>query len=335
VPPTGNGVTELHPAALNGMTSSRRAPRDASPDAERAAARRSAQRRALSWAVTAGVAVGLLYALRPGVVVNGVTSPRVWLVVLILLASSRGLALLVRRTTGRTRLASAASSTLVVTVALLLLLPSFRQRTVEEPFPVAAVEAAGTPAPPAAAPPAAPAAALADAPPSEGPTRPASPPRPAAPRSAAAPLATPMPGATAAAPPATPMAMATAAAPAATPRATATASPAAPASTPKRLSGGRLDGIGHSASGSTSLYEVDGRGVLRFDGVDIEGTPGPYVYLVPRGAREPEAGVLIGPLKAERGSFSYAVPPSVDLAADWTVLLWCRPYDTPIAASDH
>ncbi len=140
---------------------------------------------------------------------------------------------------------------------------------------------------------------------------------------------------TAAAPPATPKATTTAAAPPATPRATATASPAAPASTPKRLSGGRLDGIGHTASGSTALYEIDGRGVLRFDDVDIEGTPGPYVYLVPRGAREPEAGVLIGPLKAERGSFSYAVPPSVDLNANWTVLLWCRPYDTPIAASDH
>ncbi|MDP9428636.1 MAG: DM13 domain-containing protein, partial [Actinomycetota bacterium] len=104
---------------------------------------------------------------------------------------------------------------------------------------------------------------------------------------------------------------------------------------PKRLSGGRLDGIGHTASGSTALYEIDGRGVLRFDDVDIEGTPSPYVYLVPRGAREPDSGVLVGPLKAERGSFSYALPASVDLNADWTVLLWCRPYDTPIAASDH
>jgi hypothetical protein len=316
------------------MISSRRAARDASPHADPAAARRSAQRRALSWALTAGAAVGLLYAVRPGIVVNGATSPRVWLVVLTLVASSRGLALLLRRTTGRTRLASAASSTLVVTVALLLLLPSFRQRTVEEPFPVAAVDAAVTPSRPAAARPAAPAAALAGAPPSEGPTPPASPPRPAATPSAAALPATPMATATAAAPPATPMATATAAAPPATPKATATARPTAD-SAPKRLSGGRLDGIGHSASGSTSLYEIDGRGVLRFDDVDIEGTPGPYVYLVPRGAREPEAGVLIGPLKAERGSFSYAVPPSVDLDADWTVLLWCRPYDTPIAASDH
>jgi hypothetical protein len=143
----------------------------------------------------------------------------------------------------------------------------------------------------------------------EGPTPPASRPRLSAPPSAAA-------------LPATPVATAT-----------ARATPLAPA--PKRLSGGRLDGIGHTASGSTALYEIDGRGVLRFDDVDIEGTPGPYVYLVPRGATEPEAGVAIAPLKAERGSFSYAVPPSVDLAADWTVLLWCRPYDTPIAASDH
>jgi hypothetical protein len=111
--------------------------------------------------VTAGAAVGLLYAVRPGIVVNGATSPRVWLVVLTLLASSRGLALLLRRTTGCTRLASAASSMFVVTVALLLLLPSFRQRTVDEPLPLAAAVEAGTPAPPAAALPAAPAAATA------------------------------------------------------------------------------------------------------------------------------------------------------------------------------
>jgi hypothetical protein len=298
------------------MTSSRRAARDAPPEADPAAARHSAQRRALSWAVTAAAAVGLLYVVRPGIVVNGATSPRVWLVVLTLLASSRGLALLLRRTTGRTRLASAASSTLVVTVALLLLLPSFRQRTVEEPFPVSAVAPAAEPAPLPAASPAAPAAPTAAAPPPA-----------AAPQSAATPQSAVEPGgeAQSAAPPP----------PAPAAAATTTTSPAAPASTPKRLSGGRLEGVGHTASGSTALYEIDGRGVLRFDDVDIEGTPGPYVYLVPRGAREPEAGVLIGPLKAERGSFSYVVPPSVDLAADWTVLLWCRPYDTPIAASDH
>jgi hypothetical protein len=303
------------------MPSSRRTARDASPHADRAAARRSAQRRGLLWAVTAGAAVGLLYAVRPGIVVNGATSAHVWLVVFTLLASSRGLAVLLRRTTGRARLASAASSTLVVTVALLLLLPSFRQRTVDEPFPVAAVEAAVTPAPPTAARPAAPAAATATAPPSEGPIPSASPPRPGATPSAAAPTS-------AAASP-------SAAALPAAPVETATARPAASAPAPKRLSGGRLDGIGHTASGSTSLYEIDGRGVLRFDDVDIEGTPGPYVYLVPRGAREPEGGVLIGPLKAERGSFSQAVPVSVDLDAEWTVLLWCRPYHTPIAASDH
>jgi hypothetical protein len=69
--------------------------------------------------------------------------------------------------------------------------------------------------------------------------------------------------------------------------------------------------------------------------VNIEGTPGPYVYLVPRGSRTPEGGLLVGALKAERGSFAYTLPGSFDPSAGWTVLVWCRPYDTPIAAADH
>lgn len=80
---------------------------------------------------------------------------------------------------------------------------------------------------------------------------------------------------------------------------------------------------------------MDGDKVLRFEDVDIEGTPGPVVHLVRSGARSPGGGVRVGELKAEKGTFSYLLPPSVDLQQGWTVLVWCEPYDTPVAAADH
>ena len=250
------------------------------------------RRRPPSW--LAPVAVGavvvlVLFALRPGVVENGVRSPRVWLVVAGVVLAGRLVARVVRRATGRALVASLASNAVVVVAGVALLAPTFQQRTLEEPFPAVAQGAA--PAPTATV------GAVAAA--------------------VGTPAATP-PGVTVTTPP-------------------VAAPPAPPEPEPARareLGAGRLDGVGHSASGRTALYAVGGRTVLRFEGVDIEGTPGPHVHLVRRGARTPQGGVHLGPLKAERGSFSYAVPRGVDPTAAWTVLVWCRPYATPVAAAD-
>jgi hypothetical protein len=86
------------------------------------------------------------------------------------------------------------------------------------------------------------------------------------------------------------------------------AEPGAAAGAPRELSSAALDGVGHSASGRTRLVAIDGVVVVRFEDVDVEGTPGPYVHLVPAGARTPDGGVPLGPLKAERGSFGYELP---------------------------
>ena len=75
-------------------------------------------------------------------------------------------------------------------------------------------------------------------------------------------------------------------------------------------------------------------GLVRFQDVNIEGSVKPSVHLVPRGERRPSEGSRLGPLKAERGSFSYQLPAAVDLTREWTVLVWCDPYNTPIAAAD-
>ena len=208
----------------------------------------------------------LLAVLRPGVLENGVRSPRAWLAVIAVVAAGRLAALAVERATGRPRLASAVSGLVLACCAVALLAPSFRQRTLEEPDPALARVL-----PPA--------------------------PSSASDRSGPA--------------------------------------PAAAAVRARTISTGDLRGVGHSASGRTVLYDSGTEVVLRFQDVDIEGAPGPYVYLVARGARTPDEGVLLGALKAERGSFAYRLPAGLDATRGWSVLVWCRPFRTPIAVSQH
>ncbi len=83
-----------------------------------------------------------------------------------------------------------------------------------------------------------------------------------------------------------------------------------------------------------AIYRVSGGHVLRFEDVSFRREPGPSVHLVPPGSRSPRDGVRLGKLTAEKGSFSYPLPASVDATAAWSVLVWCDPYATPIGAAD-
>lgn len=108
---------------------------------------------------------------------------------------------------------------------------------------------------------------------------------------------------------------------------------AAPAPAPVPDRAGEVFGIDHSASGRASLQVLDGQPHLVFEDLDVEGTVGPSVHLVAAGERTPTATSRVGELKAERGTFSYALPEPVPDGA-WTVLIWCDPFDVPIAAAD-
>lgn len=88
---------------------------------------------------------------------------------------------------------------------------------------------------------------------------------------------------------------------------------------------------GHSAKGQVALHRLgDGSHVVQFESVDIEGTPTPYVYVVPGEGRDRPGGAKLGKLKAERGTFHYAVE-----APDgtFTVLVWCERFAVPIAGA--
>ncbi len=116
--------------------------------------------------------------------------------------------------------------------------------------------------------------------------------------------------------------------PGASPVASATVVPAV------QIGAGQLHGIDHRATGRVALYSVGSEVRLRFESVDIEGTPTPSVHLVSPGQRSPKGGVRFGGLKGEKGSFSYAAPAGFDPTRSWTVLVWCDRYAVPIAGAD-
>lgn len=118
----------------------------------------------------------------------------------------------------------------------------------------------------------------------------------------------------------------------ATPRAVVS-SPAAPQPVAVNRSGA-LRGIGHTAGGTVHLRSSGGAAFVVFDDVDIEGSVEPSVHLVPEGRTTPSGGIRLGALKAEKGTFSYRLPASVDPTVRWSVLIWCDPFNTPIAAAD-
>ena len=255
-----------------------------------------------------------LWVVRPGVVQNAAQSPRAWAVVAVIAVAAILLRRLLRPRIGMVW-AGRVSTGAVVGVVALLLAPSFSQRTLVEAFPTA-LQADAVPAP-ALPSTSSTKASIRSVLPQATISAPAEP-RSTAPQPTASQPTASQPTATNVKPSVAP--------PAAAP-------PVQPA-VARQISSGQLHGIGHSARGGNAIYLLDGRGLLRFEDVNIEGTVSPSVHLVRRGARTPSGGIRLGALKAERGSFSYQLPASVDLGTAWTVLVWCDPFNTPIAATD-
>jgi hypothetical protein len=106
---------------------------------------------------------------------------------------------------------------------------------------------------------------------------------------------------------------------------------------PGPVTTGDLEGIGHHATGTVTVHRLDdGTHVVRFEDVDIRGTPDPVLYLVPgHGARTREGGADLGSLKATRGTFHHEVPTDFDLDRDFSVFVWCGRFAVPIANADQ
>jgi hypothetical protein len=83
-------------------------------------------------------------------------------------------------------------------------------------------------------------------------------------------------------------------------------------------------------SGVVRIVKIGDERVLRFESVDIAGAPDMYVYLSDRTDGQPGTFVDLGKLKATNGSFNYAIPANVDLAAVRSVVVWCRQFSVTV-----
>lgn len=118
---------------------------------------------------------------------------------------------------------------------------------------------------------------------------------------------------------------------------TTTAAPIeTPAPGPRAVTTGAWYGIDHGASGSATIYEQDGRFVLRFeDDTDIQNGPDLWVWVLPSADYEggdPEEFIDLGKIKGNVGGQNYELPAEFDPAVHRSVLIWCLRFGVPFAA---
>ena len=122
----------------------------------------------------------------------------------------------------------------------------------------------------------------------------------------------------------------------AAPTTTTTTKPPAPAE-PVAVTTGQFYGIDHSAEGTATVYEADGRYVLRFeDDTDIQNGPDLYVWVLPEEDYDggtPDEFIDLGKIKGNVGGQNYELPPEFDPEIHRFVMIWCLRFNTPFAAA--
>ncbi len=134
----------------------------------------------------------------------------------------------------------------------------------------------------------------------------------------------------------------------------ATASPPAPASTQTTeqspppttttadpvlvLAGSFMDADdNHKGEGTASIYEINGRNVLRFEDFDVTNGPDLHVYLVENADATSLSGfgeyTDLGELKGNQGNQNYDLPSTFDPALAGGVVIWCEPFQVIFAVA--
>lgn len=121
-----------------------------------------------------------------------------------------------------------------------------------------------------------------------------------------------------------------------TPSTTTPAPSATAPSGPVDVSTGAFFGIDHSAEGTATIYEQDGRYVLRFeDDTDIQNGPDLYVWVTTdTDWYDPGEHLDLGKLKGNVGGQNYELPPEFDPNVHRHVLIWCLRFTVPFAAAE-
>jgi hypothetical protein len=96
----------------------------------------------------------------------------------------------------------------------------------------------------------------------------------------------------------------------------------------------------YTVRGSAGIYRLaDGRRILRFEKFASTNGPDLRVYLAraTSGAGDSELGqdlLDLGPLKGNRGSQNYEIPPGTVLADYRSAVIWCRRFTVGFGAAD-
>ena len=105
------------------------------------------------------------------------------------------------------------------------------------------------------------------------------------------------------------------------------------ASSPRQLASGAFKGYAHETKGDASIYQVNGKRVLRLAKFETSNGPDVHVYLVAApdamdDATVKTAGFIdLGPMKGNKGDQNYEVPDNVDLTKYRAVTIWCARFN--------
>ncbi|MDJ0663094.1 MAG: DM13 domain-containing protein [Acidimicrobiia bacterium] len=117
---------------------------------------------------------------------------------------------------------------------------------------------------------------------------------------------------------------------------TTTTLPPEPAG-PVAIGTGSFYGIDHSAEGTATVYELEGDFVLRFeDDTDIQNGPDLWVWVLAADSYDggdPGEFIELGKIKGNVGGQNYELPPEFDPEVHQFVLIWCKRFSVPFAAS--
>lgn len=93
----------------------------------------------------------------------------------------------------------------------------------------------------------------------------------------------------------------------------------------------------HKGSGSASIYELNGRNVLRFEDFDVTNGPDLHVYLVENADADSLSGfgeyIDLGELKGNQGNQNYDLPNTFDPAITGAIVIWCEPFQVLFATA--
>jgi electron transfer DM13 len=81
------------------------------------------------------------------------------------------------------------------------------------------------------------------------------------------------------------------------------------------------------------ILAADGSAVLRFEGFAVRNGPDLFVYLSPKRTGYSPAAIELGRLKADKGSFNYAIPSGADLTKIRSVVVWCKQFSVQFAVA--